>query len=136
MSACSTQASLAIKAASEPDDSACTAAFSYYLYITASACDNSLPWCTDRLGPDTAAMQTLPDGVVDKPLGKIQPAWRDRIAKLRLSKSGQLTKLRVCSTGPRGVVPEDTADAKTERQPLSASDSTNADVNGSCSSRD
>ena len=123
-------------AASEPDDGACTAALSYRPYITVSACNEPVLWCTDRLGPDIAAMQTLPDGVVDKPLGKIQPAWRDRIANLRLSKPGQLTKLRVRSTGPRGAVAEDTADAKTECQPVPAADSTNAVVDGSCSSRD
>lgn len=97
---------------------------------------NSLSRRTGRLGSDAAAMQTLPDGIVDKPLGRIQPAWRDRIANLRLNKPGHPVKLGGCSTGPRAAEAEDTADAKTNCQPAAASDSTSLVVNGSSSCRD
>ena len=88
------------------------------------------------MGPGAAAMQTLPDGIVDKPLTKMQPAWRGRIANLRLNKCGQPTKLGECSTGPRAFVAEDTADAKIDCQPAAACDSMGAAVDGSSSSRD
>ena len=122
-------------AASEPDDCAHFAALCCQLYIIVLAYDDILFRRTGSFGPDAAAVQTLPDGIVDKSLGKIQPAWRDRIANLRLNKPAQLMKLGECSTGPTPVAAADRVDAKTKCQAAAASDSTNAVVDGSKSSR-
>lgn len=135
-SACSTQASLAVTVASEPDDCACTAAIPYHWYLRVLAYDNTLPWCTGRLGPDAVAIHALPDLVGAKPLGKIQPAWRDRIANLRLNKPRQPIKLGECCTGARAVAAEDTADARTDCQPAAACDSVNAAADSRSSSTD
>lgn len=88
-----------------------------------------------RLGPDTAAMQTLCDVGVDRRLGKIQPAWRNRIANLRVHKAGQPKGLTECSTdhNPRAVVAEKRDDAKAGSQPAAVCDNTNAVFDGSCS---
>lgn len=89
-----------------------------------------------RLGPDTAAMQTLCHLGLDQPLGKIQPAWRNRIANLRLHKAGQPKGLTECSSDSRAVVAEKQDDAKTGSQPAAVCDSTTAGFDGSCSPRD
>ena len=39
------------------------------------------------LGPDGAAMRDLPDDAQHKPLEKVQPAWRGKIANLKILKS-------------------------------------------------
>lgn len=103
--------------------------------ITVEAYADTLS-CVGRLGPDTAAMQTMCNVGVDQPLGKVQPAWRSRIANLRLRKAGQPTGLTEYSTGPGADVAEKADDTETGVQPAAVSDSSHAVFDGSCSPRD
>ena len=49
---------------------------------------------TGSLGPRGAAMRGLPDDAQHKLLERMQPAWRNRIANLKVPISGQSDKER------------------------------------------
>ncbi|KAL3153508.1 hypothetical protein ABBQ38_011840 [Trebouxia sp. C0009 RCD-2024] len=50
-----------------------------------------LPWTLNPgiMGPRGAATRGLPDDAQHQALERVQPAWRDRIANLKVPKSGQ-----------------------------------------------
>lgn len=87
-----------------------------------------------RLGPRGAATRVLPDDAQHKPLEKMQPAWRDRIANLKVPMSGQQKKergliLRACLAG--GQASEHGIETGCQ-----AAYSTTAAMDSSCSTRD